>query len=171
MMIMIRHRFIQPEVTCFEERSAFHSKSVDDLWKPIKTPKKITSVAQIYHNQHNQTSHHDEPIVKSSIKLDDDLVSLNQPPPGLLSESEEEQPAIPEQGVVTFSDDDEEVVPPMPSAYYEESEEENGEAVSQKREWSEKLAEIVEKRQRVEMDEVNDEDEDEDLESWTVKKS
>ena len=153
-----RHRFIQPKVTVFQSPYTPSSTSSLDLWKPIEPPKKVVHYV-----------HQPETMVieKSSIKLEKESTPV--------SSVKLEEPVVVEEkkegGFIEFSDNDDgymEAMNMLESEESEESEEEEGkaEAVCQKREWSEKKAEIEAKRQRVEQEKVlQNDDEQEDLES------
>ena len=165
-----RHRFIQPKVTYFQSTYIPSSSSSLDLWKPIETPKKTV---HFIHQPDNMV------IEKSSIKLEE----IEEPERKPVSTVEFEEPVVEEKkegGFIEFSDDDDDdmgivgmnVEDSSDSSDSEEEEEGRKtvdccvEAVCQKREWSEKKAEIEAKRQRVEQEQVlQNDDEKEDLES------
>ena len=159
-------------MTYFQSSYTPSSSSSLDLWKPIETPKKIV---HFIHQPENMV------IEKSSIKLEE----LEEPERKPESTIEFEEPVVEEKkegGFIEFSDDDDDMgivgMNVEDSSDSSDSEEEDRktvdcciEAVCQKREWSEKKAEIEAKRQRVEQEQVlQNDDEKEDLESiWRDK--
>ena len=161
-------------MTYFQSSYTPSSSSSLDLWKPIETPKKTV---HFIHQPENMV------IEKSSIKLEE----LEEPERKPESTIEFEEPVVEEKkegGFIEFSDHDDDDVGIAgmnveDSSDSSDSEEEEDrktvdcciEAVCQKREWSEKKAEIEAKRQRVEQAQIllND-DEKEGLDSiWRNK--
>lgn len=161
-------------MTYFQSSYTPSSSSSLDLWKPIETPKKTV---HFIHQPENMV------IEKSSIKLEE----LEEPERKPESTIEFEEPVVEEKkegGFIEFSDHDDDDVGIAgmnveDSSDSSDSEEEEDrkevdcciEAVCQKREWSEKKAEIEAKRQRVEQEQIlQNDDEKEDLESiWRDK--